>query len=265
MSARQVRIGAVWDSTVEVFRGRGAILTTLAAIYLFVPALLPAILGLVGGGGMLVGGLVSLGQLVLVVVALLAVSAVASDPAVDLARAQEVGWRRLGAGLFATIAIGLVFAVALIPLAFVAAAAGMRVNAAGALDMAGASTSALGGTAAASIVVGALALWASARLLLVIPVVANERLAFGALRRSFELTRGAGLRLVGVALLYVIVVGVATMAATSVAGVAAQLALGDGAATLAVAVVGGVVSAGSALLQSVFAARFYVAARDMAA
>ncbi|MEH3046422.1 hypothetical protein [Sphingomonas adhaesiva] len=268
MSARRVRIGAVWDSSVEVLRGRAGILATLAAIYLILPAVVPAVLALANGGALPagLGALLSLAQLALVVVALLGIAAVASDPATDRSHAQAIGWRRLGAGLLATIAIGLLFAVALIPLAFAAAASGLRIDeASGALDLRAASTAGLGGVTLLSLLLGVVALWASARLLLVIPVIANEPLSLGALRRSVALTRGAGLRLVGVALLYVIVVGVASAAATSVTGVVARLLLGQGAATVAIAIVGGLVSAGTAVLQGVFAARFYVAARDMAA
>ena len=79
----------------------------------------------------------------------------------------------------------------------------------------------------------------SARLLLVIPIVANEPLSYRAIKRSFALTRGAAGRLVGVSILYFIVAGVLATAVTSVVGVIARLTLGDGGATLAVAIASG--------------------------
>lgn len=268
MSARAVRIGAVWDSTVEVLRGRAGILAGLAAIYLFVPAVVPAALGVANGGALPVwlGGLLSLAELALTIVALLAIAAVASDPAVGQARAQAIGWRRLGAGLVATLAIVVLAFLALIPLAIVAAGFGLRADSAsGTLDIRNVSTAGLATVVVVALLVAGLALWCGARLLLVIPVVANEPLSLGALRRSVALTRGAGGRLVGVALLYVIVAGVVTSAATSVVGVVAGLTLGEGAATLLVAATTAAVSAATAVLQGVFAARFYVAAREATA
>ncbi len=265
MDARAVRIGAVWDSTVEVLRGRADILASLAALYMVLPGMLPTVLAL-AGGGFLVGALVLLVQLVVLIVALLAVAAVASDPAVDHAGAQAIGWRRLGAGLVASLSIGLLFIVLLLPVLAVAFAFGVRANeATAAMDVSAMTTAGLGMSTLVALAIGVLALWISARWLLVVPVVASEPLSYRALHRSFALTRGAGLRLVGVSLLYLIVASVLTSAVTSVVGVLARLTLGEGAAALVIALVSGIVSAGIAVVQGVFAARFYVAARDAAA
>ncbi|MEH3037931.1 MAG: hypothetical protein PGN23_15815 [Sphingomonas adhaesiva] len=262
MGAQAVRIGAVWDSTVEVLRGRAGILASLALLYLVVPAVAPSALALAGGGAW-GGALVSLAQLVLVIVALLAIAAVASDPAVGHARAQAIGWRRLGAGVIASLSIGLLFVGLLIPVLAVAYAFGVRANeATAAMDVGAMTTAGLGVSSLVALGIAVLAIWLSARLLPVIPVVANEPLSFRSLHRSFALTGGAGWRLVGVSLLYLVVASIVTAAVTSVVGVLARLTLGEGGAALVIALVSGLVSAGLAVVQGVFAARFYVAARD---
>ncbi|MGJ3627198.1 hypothetical protein AB5I41_10140 [Sphingomonas sp. MMS24-JH45] len=99
-------------------------------------------------------------------------------------------------------------------------------------------------------------------------VVVNERRGLGALGRSFALTRGAALRLIGVLILYGIVLVVVMSAATMVVGVVARLLLGaDAAATVAfiVAIVSALVTALGSVVQSVFYAQYYVAARDVGA
>lgn len=72
----------------------------------------------------------------------------------------------------------------------------------------------------------ALLVWLGARLILVSPVIVQEKKVFGALARSFQLTRGVTLRIVGVILLYVAVALVAIWATQTVFGSIFQLIAG---------------------------------------
>ncbi|MEI9928731.1 MAG: hypothetical protein WDN44_14955 [Sphingomonas sp.] len=74
---------------------------------------------------------------------------------------------------------------------------------------------------------GALFLWISARLILVSPVIVQEKRLFGALARSFRLTRGLTLQIVGVMLLYFAVSMVAIWATHMVFGSIFQLIAGQ--------------------------------------
>ena len=107
-------------------------------------------------------------------------------------------------------------------------------------------------------------LWAGARLLPLMPVIVNERRGLGAIARSFALTRGSTLKLVWVILLYAIVVLVAMVAVGSVFGLIARLVLGEDqapAVAFVAAAASGVLTTGFTVLQMVFEAQFYLAAR----
>jgi len=106
-------------------------------------------------------------------------------------------------------------------------------------------------------------LWLTAKLVPLFAVIVNERRGLGAFARSFRLTRGSALRLVGVVILYGIVVIVAMIAASSVTGVVARLLLGPDAAAgvgVAVGIVSSALTALVTVVQTVFYTRFYVAA-----
>lgn len=262
-----VRIGTVWDRTVEVLQGRSGILAAIAILYLFVPNVVSAAIGAFltpGIAGKLVIAIVNLAVVLLLIVGVLAITAVASDPAVDRAAADRAAWRHLGRALLVILAVVVVAAVAFgIPAVLIAASGATMNEATGQVDMSAASPgmAALGGLA--GLVALAFLLWLSARLVPLLAVIVNEGLGFAAVRRSLALTRGSAAKLIGVIILFGIVVMVVLMAATMVTGTVFGLLIGStGTVAFLVALVGAVVTAGATVLQSVFYARFYVAARE---
>lgn len=74
----------------------------------------------------------------------------------------------------------------------------------------------------------AIAVWLMARLILINPVIVAEGRWFGAIGRSWVLTRGAGLKIVGVALLYFLVATVGMLATQTVFGTLFSLIAGAG-------------------------------------
>ncbi len=264
-----IRMGLVWDRTVDVLQGRSGILAQLALLFLFVPGVVNAAISSAATPGTplaFVASLVSLVASVILIAGVLAITAVASDPAVDARQASRVGFARLLPALGAIALIMVAVFVVLIPLTLLFMHAGATFNpATGRFDMARASGSALSLAGAIGLLALILGLWLTAKIAPLFAVIVSERRGLGAFARSFRLTRGSTLRLIGVIILYGIIVVVAVMAATLVAGVIARLLLGPDARGGVQFVTGIVSSAVTALLtvvQTVFYARFYVAARE---
>jgi hypothetical protein len=135
-------------------------------------------------------------------------------------------------------------------------------------EVMGAAIAGLGATTRGILVLYALALaaaliWLVARLVLLNPVVVNERAGVASIRRSFALTHGLTWKIIGLAILFLIVAGVVRLAARLVSGIVFGLALGDSnaglAAMLAAAVVGAV-TAGITIVWACFVAQLYLAA-----
>ncbi|QKS01800.1 hypothetical protein F9288_20900 [Sphingomonas sp. CL5.1] len=265
-----VRIGTVWDRTTEVIAGRLGMLAWLAGLFLFAPSVLQAIMrlmamGSASGGMRLLAGLVGLAVAVLAIWGTLAMTAMASDPAVDRHEAIAIGRRRLPAGIAVLLVVVVAtFVVVIAPLAWLMA---------GSVDMArleqGASPSFDPSRAAAAVPVllalCAFMLWLSARLLPLFAVVTNERRGLGAFARAFALTHGSTMKLIGLILLYALVAIVLLTAVTWVLGSATQIAFGDEGrmwSVLVLAIVTGIVTAGLSVLQAAFSAQFYIAARE---
>jgi len=264
-----VRMGLVWDRTMDVLRGRGGILTRLAFLYLFAPGVVSAgvrSIATPNSALALLAGLISLVSAVLLIIGVLAITAVASDPDVDTRRAQAIGVERLLPAL-AAVALIVVAVIALsIPIIVLIMQSGATLDpATGRFDLSTASGGALNLAGLVTLALVVVGIWISVRLVPLFAVIVNERRGVGALGRSFRLTRGSVLRLIGVTILYAIVVLVALAAATSVIGLIARLLLGGDAAvavTFVVNIVSAAVTAVATVVQSVFYARFYVAARE---
>lgn len=261
-----VRIGDVWDRTVDVLRGRTAILIGIALLTLVLPGIVAGALGTVvplQDPFIVAVPLVRLAMLVLLVLGVLAMTAVASDPAVDRAQGLRIAAQRLLAALGVLIALVLAALALFIPAGVLFRLSGATLSGAGTLDMSHAASGYAAGAGLLVLLAALLGLWLSARIVPLFGIVVNERRGFGALRRSLALTKGSTLKLIGVLILYFILTTVAMLAATMVSGVVARLALGgDATAGVAfvVAVVRTLISAGATTVQSVFYARFYVAA-----
>lgn len=269
-----VRMGNVWDRAAEVLNGRGGMLAGIVVLTLFLPNAIGAAIKAYAGGAttaLLVGALVALAATVIAIWGQLAIIAASTDPAIDRAGAIAQANARLPAAL----GVGLVLAIVLLLLFL--PAGGLLVRGGvdwGAMAAGVPSTpSAPGAVALAglyTVVLGIVLLFVGARLLPLYAVVLHERLGLGAVARCWRLTRRHTWRLVGVILLFLVVLLVATWAAQAVTGLVFRLVLGGEAqATVALlaALAAQAVSAGFSLIAIVFSAQLYVAlvAREPAA
>ncbi|WBH17183.1 hypothetical protein [Sphingomonas radiodurans] len=264
-----ISIGKVWDRTTEVIAGRFAILAAIALLLLFVPPVVQAAIDATAGTSpamKFVSTVVGLFVFAMAILGALALTAVATDPAVDQQAALAIGGARIGPMLGIIIVMGLVFFAAVMPGILLIGTSGFDVSRA----QAGLSQDALnvgrfGLATVYFLVLTVVGLWLAARLVPLMGVVVNERLRLGAIRRSFALSRGSTLKLIGVLILYSIVFLVVLIAAVSIVGLIARLIFGSdaaGAVAFVVALATAAVTAVFSVLQSVYSAQFYVAARD---
>jgi hypothetical protein len=265
-----VKMGNVWDRTVEVMNGRTGMIATIAMLGLFLPAVVRdayVALATPGSAGFaIIGSVLSLAVLLAMIWGQLAIIAVATDPATTRAEAARQARGRLAPAFGLTLLIGLVALIATLPPLVVLARSGFDFAAA-ARGTAMAMTPPPASTALFVtlyfLVFAILAIWLAARMVVLNPVILNERLGLGAFGRAFRLTRGLTWRIIGVVILFAIVVVVATGAAQAVVGVIFRLALGaDGRAIAAflAGVAGTLVTTGFTALAAVFTAQLYVAA-----
>ncbi len=261
-----VKMGNVWDRTMEVLNGRGGMLAGIAVLTLFVPGAISAAYAAYATPGTAtaaVGALLALATSVAALWGQLYVIAAASDPATDRATARRGANGRLLPALLLALALVAIMLVALLPAVALLAMAGF--------DFAALSQGAKQGTVAPgpalsaslyAIVVLIVMLFVGARLLPLYAVVLHERLGLGAIARSWRLTRRHTWRLVGVVLLFLIVLMIATSAAQSVGGLVFRIILGADAratVTFVAAVIAQAVSTALTLIAIVFSAQLYVA------
>lgn len=250
----------------EVLNGRGGMLAGIAVLTLFVPGVISAAYAAYATPGTAtaaIGALLALATSVAALWGQLYVIAAASDPGTDRATARRGANGRLLPALLLALALVAIMLVALLPAAVLLAMAGF--------DFAALSQGATQGTVAPgpallaslyAIVVLIVMLFVGARLLPLYAVVLHERLGLGAIARSWRLTRRHTWRLVGVVLLFLIVLMIATSAAQSVGGLVFRIILGADAratVTFVAAVIAQAVSTALTLIAIVFSAQLYVA------
>lgn len=270
-----VKIGAIWDSTTQVLGGRTGVLMPIAVLGFFLPSVVQTLVGLVvDQNNVLHGGLtalIALAAAVLMIWGQMAVMAVATHPATTRADASRQGWARLLPVLGIALMIAVIAMVLFVPIFAALIAGGFDFAAAAATQGNTMAIPRLSGGASAFIALyglalGILAIWASARLMLVYTVVLNERLGLGAIRRSIQLTRGLTLKLIGVMILFGIVFLVVLLAAQGVVGVVARLLLGSSGVAVALSgIAGAAVNAVLLTIAYVFVARLYVATAGVVA
>ena len=267
-----VSMSTVWDRTAEFLSEHMGAIIGIALTGLFVPSVVGEILTPLNAnaGPALKLGLGLLGLLLLLVtlwgqLALTALTLAVADGA-GAARVRAI--RRLGPFVLVMIALLVIALVLAVPALFIMIGAGVdvtRLNQPGVLQ--NMAPGAAGMVGIYILIAIPVALWLMARLAIVsTAVVVAEDVALGALRRSFRLTRGLALRIIGVLLLYGIVMWVATLAVETVVGALLGLMLeGAGPITTAsvltatcVALVGTIFST----IAAVYAAKLYLAARD---
>lgn len=265
-------ISKVWDSTTEVLGGRIGMIAPVALLTAFLPGLIGAARTAYGASttpGFAIATLaIALVTLVLTIWGQLVILAIATDPATTAASARTQATARLLPTIGVTLAIVIGFMLLLVPMIVAVAFSGVDLTAlstATATTMprmpAGTNTFLL----LYSLALIVITLIVTARLMLTNAVVLNERRGLGAIGRSVVLTRGLTLKLIGVAILFAIVLGVSTLAAQSVSGLIFRLILGAdniATATFLAAAVGSLVSTGFTALAYVFTARLYVATQE---
>ena len=260
-----VTMSNVWDRAMDVVRGRTGQLAGIAALTLFLPALVRDAVRLFAAPGSVgfaaIAGLVSIGVLLVAIWGQLALLATATDPRTTAADAYAQASARFPAALAVTAVAIVVVIALLIPVGVAIGLSGVDFSAMAATG----KIPELGGGTATFLALYVLALlvfgiWAAARLTLTNAVVLNERRGIGAYARSWELTRGLTWRIIGVFLLYVIVLGVAASAAQFIVGTLLALALGRLAvATFLTAAAGGLVTTILSVIATAFLAQLYVA------
>ncbi|MBX9795708.1 hypothetical protein [Sphingomonas sp.] len=237
----QIDFGTVWDRTSDYFAEHRGRVLTVAVLTMLLPDLAQrALRGLtVAAEGGATGIGVAVVQLVLAGVIMwgqLVLMAGAVDPARSLPQAQARATAALPAMLGWVLALIGLLLLAVTPVIALLLYAGVDLN-----------TLAQGGPVA-SVSLGramrgygwplliysvfwlALGLWLAARLAMLSAVVLEERAGWQVPARSFALSRGIVLGLIGVLLLYAVVTFIASLAVTTVLGAVFAIVLPGGGA-----------------------------------
>lgn len=264
-----VSMGTVWDRTAEFLSDNLGTVLPIALGAMFVPAAVKGSLaGLQQGAAPgLAFGLV-VGTLLLAIVSFwgqLAITALALDPAIGRKAVHEAT-QRLPAALLVTLVLFAGLFLFALPLGFILGLSGVDIG-----SFAAGGTPPIPPAASLSVLLYILALlplilWLFARLVVLVPVVVGEKAVFGAIPRSWSLTRGSALRIIGVLILYAVVAMVAYLAATTAFGAVITLIAGRGEdglslATVLTVIVGGAVSTAFTVLGTAFTAKLYLALR----
>lgn len=271
-------MGTVWDRATEFLGDNLATVTPLALAAIFVPASLNDAIAPLGTANPDLQSAVSIATLVMVIISIfgqLAIIALALDPQRTTGTAASAALAKLPMAVLIMIILLLGLMVALIPIIAIMAGAGLDMATLASNDQA-AISAAIAQLPASAVwaMLGYILLWmimliwACARLTLAYPALIAENLGFGAIRRSWSLTKGLVLKIIGVLLLYVIVSTVAALAAKAafggVLGLIAGGAQPGSVASVLTSVAVGAVGTAFAVLQSAFVAKLFVAARDRA-
>jgi len=262
-----VRMGQVWDRTVEFLGDRLGVLLPVAIGGIFVPTSVLNAFGAVwataGPGTRGVLTIVTLLLYLAIFWAYLTITAIALDPAARTLHWGAAG-RRLPAGVGAYLLLLLGVVVLSMPIGILAVLSGIDVAALGAgVATAPTSRGLLWATMLYALAFGIAILAVGARLLPLTGVVYAERRGAGAIARCWRLTRGLTWRLVGVLVLYIVVLQVAALAAQTVFGSILRLFAGRpgslDVATIVTGIVVAGVQTGFSLLGAAFAAKLYEA------
>jgi hypothetical protein len=263
-----VSIGTTWDRTVDFVRGHMAQVASIALLTQFLPTVATGSLARLretaGGASSLGLGLLTLVTSLIALWGSLYLIAYAAQQTgrESAANARGIANRRFLPVLGVSLALLVAMAVLTIPAIGLAYASGfdfaaIAVGTRPTPDQLGS----LGWALLYMVVAGLFVLWAIARLLPVNAVIAMERRGLGAIGRAFALTRGMGLKLVGLVILYAIIAGVAVSAAKFVVGAVFAIVTSGGSGVtvgdVAGAIATGAISALLALYQAAFIGKLY--------
>jgi hypothetical protein len=265
-----ISMGTVWDRTAEFLSDNLGTILPIALTAIFVPAAISGSLTELRHGaapGFAAG--LSLASLLLAVVTFwgqLAITALALDPSLGRG-AVPAATRRLPAGLLVMIVLLLAALLLALPMGIILGLNGVDFSTATPGAMPAVPPAASLWVVLYVLVLLPVTLWLAARLAVVLPALVGERLALGAIPRSWRLTRGAALKIAGVLILYGVVATVASLAATTAFGAVITLVAGRGEdglslATVLTGTVGGAVSTAFTVLGAAFTAKLYLALRD---
>jgi hypothetical protein len=275
----RVDMGSVWDRTVEVINGRAAMLVSIAALTLWLPAVLRQAVAVVtigttadaaapGSGALGLLFVLSIAAAVLAILGQLALIAVASDPATTRGEALAIAARRLplaiGVALLLALAVFVALIPAVAPIASTLPSPAVITPVTLKTAMEGIAPGTRGFISLYLLAFVVAMVWLTARLALLNPVIVNQREGVHSLARSFALTRGLTWKIVGLFVLFAIVVMVVTLATQSVVGIVFRLLLGAnnaGATALLVAAANAILTCAVTITWTAFLAQLYVAVR----
>lgn len=267
-----VKMGTVWDRTTAFLAADLARIAPIALLFMLLPLIAQALLGplvlTVGTAEKVVLEIVVLLLSLALLAGQLAIMALAIDPALATRAALVVAGRRLPLAIGLALLVGLAFVVLMLPplLAMIASGVEFAMTGPARFSSVSAVPSGVGWFVAIYVFVLVVVLvWLLARLSLMNAVIVAERRGLGTFARSFALTRGLALKIVGVVLLFLIVLWVSRIAAETVIGSILRLIFGGvGLYSLAgvlTVVIVSAVTIGFSVLADIFLAKLYVAAR----
>ncbi|RDE05751.1 hypothetical protein [Sphingomonas aracearum] len=261
-------MGDVWDRTTRFLSDHAGATMALALPLVFLPTVLQALLVPAAAAWPAMGYALSLLNLLLSIVSLwgqLAVTALALMAVPAPGPARRLAGQRLLPALGIVILLLAVLSLTFVPAVAILSAKGADLSALAEQGMAAMPEEAAGPFGLYSLIWSLLCLFVLARLLVLFPVVLEERRGLRAFGRSWRLTHGLSWRLFGTLLLFLIVASVAVMAVQSVAGtVLALLAGGEGPfapANIVTPILVAAVSTAFTVLALVFTARLYLLVR----
>lgn len=264
-----VNMGNVWDRTTEFLSDNLSAVVPIALLTIFVPQSISDAIKLAG-----TAVAPGLGQAVMLALLLpmlwgqLAIAALALRPDAGRGAAQSTATRHFLQYLLAMLILFAVLVLLFLPIILALVASGVDLTAltsgspGSKPDISPAMAGFIGLYGLAWLI---FAVFVSVRFsTLLVAVVAAEGGVVSALRRAYALSRGIAWKLLGVVLLFALVVGVASIAVTSVFGAlfrfldpsAGPFAIGS----IIVAILGGLVMTAYYVVQSSFMAKVYLAA-----
>ena len=262
-----VSMSSVWDRTAEFLSDNLRAVFTIAAVSMFVPTAVSAIVQQAavgaGPGVKLIAAVLAVVLALVTMVGQLAIAMLAIDPLRDPRGTLGAAGRRLPALIGVSLALGAALIVAFLPLVILLGLDGFDPTA-----MEGGAMPPLSGASIAAIVLYLLVglpvlCWLGARLAVVTPIVAVERRGLGAIAHGYRMTRGHAGRIFGILLLIVVVGGVVALAVKLVVGTVLRLAIGGGSgfdwALALTAVAAAIVSTALSVTLTAFVAKLYVA------
>lgn len=263
-----VSIGTTWDRTVDFVRDNMGALAPVVLATQFAPAAVSGSFDRLRmastGGTSLALNLLTLAVTVIAMWGALYLTGFAAqdDKREQRHVARGIATKRFMPLVGVSILLFLIVVVIFVPAGLLAVASGFDFSG----IMAGrepdpAQFATLGWTFLYVFVAAIFMVWLFARLLPVTAVVAMERRGVGAIGRTFALTRGMALKLVGLLILYGIVAAIGVSAARFVFGgifalfgaADSSVSIGDIAAAIAVSAVSAIL----ALYQSAFVGKLY--------